>query len=216
MRQFNIDTTTEEVKDASLSVEAKPYIAIIRYVTDNFEKEYLNIYFDLLTKNELNQAFSKEAGNNLQVWNRKGKYAITYKEQWERLFGAFITAIERSNQGYKWDWNPQSLVGKKMVVVYREEEFLTKTNEIKTTISPGAIRSTLALQKHEIKPLPLKKLSNSKNPTKQRQASFALNQPTFVPTSSGDMQALQQPKYNNGQVPQFDMGIDDDESLPWE
>lgn len=194
MRRFDIDKTTEEVVNTTnkFNVEAKPYKAIIRFVADDISKEYLTIFFDLITNDELNQAFSKEAQNKLEAWNRKGKIVITYKEQYEKLFGAFITAIEKSNQGYKWDWNPISLVGKRMVVVYREEEFLTKEKEVKITINPSQIRSLIALQNNEIKPLPLKKLKpkDGGNSNVTYQQPYQNYQPVY-PTSSDEMSKYQ-------------------------
>lgn len=39
------------------------------------------------------------------------------------FFKGMITAIEESNPGYTWDWNEQSLVGKKVGCLMRSEEW---------------------------------------------------------------------------------------------
>lgn len=39
------------------------------------------------------------------------------------FFKALVTAIENSNPGYAWDWNEQSLVGKRVGIIFREEEY---------------------------------------------------------------------------------------------
>ncbi len=44
------------------------------------------------------------------------------KDEWTKSrFKGFITAIEESNEGYKWDWNEQGLVTKRYGCAFRNE-----------------------------------------------------------------------------------------------
>lgn len=38
-------------------------------------------------------------------------------------FKGFITAVEESNPGYKWNWDEKTLKGKKIGIVFRMEEY---------------------------------------------------------------------------------------------
>ncbi len=44
-------------------------------------------------------------------------------EATKRAFKGMVTSFENSNQGYKWDWNENSLVGKTVGIIYRNEEW---------------------------------------------------------------------------------------------
>jgi hypothetical protein len=46
-------------------------------------------------------------------------------------FKRFITSVEKSNEGYVWDWNELSLKGKMFGGVFGREEFKTKEGEYK-------------------------------------------------------------------------------------
>jgi hypothetical protein len=44
-------------------------------------------------------------------------------EATKRAFKGMVTSFENSNPGYKWDWNENSLVGKTVGIIYRNEEW---------------------------------------------------------------------------------------------
>lgn len=44
-------------------------------------------------------------------------------EKTKRAFKGMVTSFENSNPGYKWDWNENSLVGKTVGIIYRNEEW---------------------------------------------------------------------------------------------
>lgn len=206
MKNFgNLDLSSEVVNNGggALVTETGPQRAKIVRVADNFEKCYLTLWFDLA-----DQRFSKDANGNFENWNRQGKIFVWYNEKAreQKTFDAFITAITNSNQGFVWDWNEQKLVGKMMVVVYGEEEWKDNEGTIRTSIQPRMIRSTLALNNREIKPLPIKKYKE-KNTTGEPQfkADKNGNFHIDIPQSSKEM--------NNSYPTPADI---DDVVLPWE
>ena len=52
-------------------------------------------------------------------------------EKTKQSFKRFITSVEKSNDGYMWDWNELSLKGKVFGGVFGREEFETKEGERK-------------------------------------------------------------------------------------
>ena len=59
--------------------------------------------------------------NSQNFWG--GNFFRSYKESTIGFFKGFITAIEKSNPAYRWDWNEQGLKGKLIGIVLQEEEY---------------------------------------------------------------------------------------------
>ena len=107
----------------SLALVAGPYPVQIKNVIDFAEKEYLEIQFDIVKDKKYSGYFSQMQENlKLDKWPNQGIYRASYKETATKFFKAFITAVQKSNQGYVWDWNPQSLRGKYLIMNFGEEE----------------------------------------------------------------------------------------------
>jgi len=70
-----------------------------------------------------------------------------------------IVAFEKSNPGYQWNWDEKSLVGRKVVIVFREEEYLDASTEMRTTVKPDEFHSIEALEQGRLKVKPKKELS---------------------------------------------------------
>ena len=51
-------------------------------------------------------------------------------------FKGLITSVEESNGSFKFNWDEQTLVGKKVGIVFREEEFRDDKNVIRTAVKP--------------------------------------------------------------------------------
>ena len=76
------------------------------------------------------------------------------------FFKGMITSIEESNQGYKWDWNEHSLIGKYFGGVFGQEEYLGNDGKIKTSTKCMSIRSVQAVR-DGVEPPQIKKYSGS-------------------------------------------------------
>ena len=100
-------------------------------VTANDYGEQLAVLFDIAA-GEYTDFYQKEFNNN-QNQDRKWKGVLRLwvpkddgsdkDETTKSILKGFVTAVEKSNPGYKWDWNEGSLAGKQIGVLYRNEEW---------------------------------------------------------------------------------------------
>lgn len=66
------------------------------------------------------------------------------------FFKGMICSIEKSNNGYKWDWNEKGLVGKRFGGVFGREQFLTQDGQKKFATKLMQIRSVEGLKEATI------------------------------------------------------------------
>jgi hypothetical protein len=85
-------------------LEAGAYVCVITSVEDITEKEYLRIEFDIHEGRF--KGYYKEIFNTKQRW--LGSFIKSYKEKALGYFKSFITAVEKSNQNFVWDWNEKT------------------------------------------------------------------------------------------------------------
>ena len=108
-------------------------------------KEYLKIAFDI-ADGEYKDFYKEKFANDTRDINQKkwsGIWTI-FVEGYEagttnsKLKG-LITSVEKSNN-FTFDWNKanneQDLVGKKVGIVFREEEFIGQDGQIHTSVKP--------------------------------------------------------------------------------
>jgi len=150
MKKFNLDDVQESVKN----IIPGAYICRITGVIDHPDREYLEINFDIAEgeyKNYYSDLFKQFGGN----W--RGRIYRSYKEKAMVFFKAFIVAVEKSNPGYTWNWDENSLINRLVVVVFGEEEYLWE-DELRINVKPQDTRSIEALREGKIKLPTLKKL----------------------------------------------------------
>lgn len=58
----------------------------------------------------------------LRVWLPKDD-GTTKDESTKRMFKGMVTSFEESNPGYRWNWDENSLVGKTVGIIYRNEQW---------------------------------------------------------------------------------------------
>lgn len=119
------------------------------------DKEYLDVYFDIV-EGEFKGYFSALQANTGKNY---GRITRSYKANSLPFFKAFITAIEKSNPGYKWtdSWDEKTLSNKYCAINFRDEEYVVD-GEVKVMAKPFEARSLQALRAGEIKVPPMKKL----------------------------------------------------------
>ena len=61
-------------------------------------------------------------------------------------FKAMIEAVEQTNNGFRWTWDEQKLVGKGIGMVLREEEYENRKGEVKTRIKPYAFCTAMDIR----------------------------------------------------------------------
>lgn len=138
----------EEIRDFSeiASLPVGPQPCKITNVEDVTAKSYLKVEFEIVSGpfKGWYTSLQERTGNWYGTLNR------SYKDAALGFFKAFITAVEKSNPGYKWDWNEKSLIGKYVVANYREEESVYN-GELQTRVRPFEFRSVQAYKDGEIK-----------------------------------------------------------------
>ena len=93
--------------------------------------EQLCILFDIV-EGEFSGFFNDDFKNNTSE-NKKWKGVLrlfipkddgSEKDEWTKsTFKGMVTAFEKSNPGYKWNWDENSLAGKLIGILFRNEEW---------------------------------------------------------------------------------------------
>jgi hypothetical protein len=106
-------------------------------------KEVLVIQFDIANGDCAN--FYTEDYQRRFLTNPDAKYHGVYRQLTEgnsvKFFKGLLTAIENSNEGYKWNWDEKTLKGKFFGGVFGEEQYLNSKGEAKMSTKCRFIRS---------------------------------------------------------------------------
>lgn len=163
MKNLNLDKVQEATE--GIKLVAGGYVCGIVAVSDNEEKEYLDINFDIVEGDF--KGYYKALNERFGDW-WGGRLIRSYKEAALPFFKAFITAVEKSNSGYTFKEEEfQKLKGKKLGLVLSEEEYEGKDGSIKTRLYVSAVHSIEAIKNGKFEVKPLKTLeSDTKYPVK--------------------------------------------------
>ena len=131
------------------------YGVTITKVVDNPGNEYLEVYCDITEEGKYKNYFKNLVDAGLTDTSRTFR---SYKTNAIPFFKAFITAVEKTNKGYQWDWDESKLVGKKVMGVFGEEEYQANDGTIKVATRCVEFRSYEAFKEGKIKVPELKKL----------------------------------------------------------
>lgn len=106
----------------------------------------LKIEVDIAGNDKQAGFYQKQYDNNMSVdrkWpNGACKYiSLKEDENCVALFKGFITAVEKSNPGYKWNFDEKTLIGKKLCGVFGLEEFEKQDGTVGTTVKLTQFRS---------------------------------------------------------------------------
>ena len=151
----NIDWNNVQEAGDFKNPTAGGYAAKILAVEDREDNEFLLITWDF--------ADGDFKGSNARYNDKFGyyphaaKFVRSYKEAALPFFKGFKTAVEKSNPGYTFRNDPQSLVGKFCGVVLGEEEYKANSGQIKTRLYTAEVRSGQAIREGDFK-VPEKKL----------------------------------------------------------
>lgn len=141
------------------TLPAGAFACKITDVIDVGEKEYLDVYFDIV-EGEFKGYFTTLENNTGKFY---GRIVRSYKATALPFFKAFITAVEKSNPDYAWNWDEKGLVGKFCTVVFRDEEYV-KDGQVKVMAKAEEVRSLQALREGKIVIKPIKKLTPEEMP----------------------------------------------------
>lgn len=130
-RPNNWDTVKEATDRPQLPVGAYVCKALRAVVQGNDYGAQLCILFDIV-EGEFKNYFENEYSNN-PMTDRKWKGVLrlwlpkddgSEKDEWTKsTFKGMTTAFEKSNPGYRWNWDEGTLAGKLLGIVFRNEEW---------------------------------------------------------------------------------------------
>lgn len=124
---------------------------MLKLAIDIAEGEYKDFY--------LNQYLQEQERNKEQAKWRGSYYQLTEGDSMGRFKGMLLN-IEKSNPGYKWNWNEKSLEGKLFGGVFREEEYINRNGGLSTAVKLISIRPVEEIT--DIEP-PAKKVLENNN-----------------------------------------------------
>lgn len=136
------------------------------YTSEISGKTSLKVYVDTAKDDEQPEYFRKIYENDTRENKKYPNGAIKYvslgeNENQVRMLKSFITSVENSNNGYTYDWNKEvdQLRGKKIGLVFGNEEYLDNEGHIKLSTKLTQFRS---IDKVKDVPIPrVKKLDGS-------------------------------------------------------
>lgn len=79
-----------------------------------------------ISDGDYKEYFQKRYDNNTNTdkkWDNNAVRYLAYEGDNASYFKGFITCVENSNPGYKWDWDEKKLIGKKICGVFQYEEY---------------------------------------------------------------------------------------------
>lgn len=119
---------------------------ILAIETNRNGKSFLEIAYDV-AEGEYKDFFQKRYDANT---SQNKKWPAIYRQATEGnstgFFKGVITSIEESNPGYHWNWDENTLKGKKFGAVMGREEFLTNDGQKKFATKIRFIRSIEGLK----------------------------------------------------------------------
>ena len=138
------DYDSIQVFEGGATIEPGGYeLQIIGAKVEQFTNcEILKVAFDIVN-NEKYAGFYSTRFKAAKATNKDAKWSGIFdvfipkddgseKDGYTKTaFKRFITSVEKSNEGYVWDWNELSLKGKMFGGVFGREEFKTKEGEYK-------------------------------------------------------------------------------------
>lgn len=119
------------------------------------EKEYLETTCDI-AQGDYKGYFKNLVASGLKD---RSRFIRSYKQSALSFFKGFITAIEKSNDNFKWDWDENKIIGKKAVGVFAEEEYIDQEGNIKVRTKLHEVRSIPAFKEGKVKIPELKKVT---------------------------------------------------------
>ena len=168
-----------KVSNGYSRLPAGGYIVEIKDVKDVPEKEYLCIEFDICQgdyKGKYQKEYEEDTRKD-KKWPNAATLYRSYSNKAVSMFKGFITAVEKSNSGYKWDWKESSLKNKMLGVIIGDEEYLNSNGQKRIRSKVVSVRSTDIIKSGdftipELKTLDATKVSTNNGSSRQAAPDF--------------------------------------------
>lgn len=125
----NWDTIEAKGMEDFKSLPIGAYECVIKDARINHNEESGKDTFKVsidIASGEYKDYFQKRYENNtnpIRKWDNNAVRYLAYTGDNVNYFKGFITCVENSNVGYKWDWDETKLKGKKICGVFQYEEY---------------------------------------------------------------------------------------------
>lgn len=163
MKKIDINQTLQSSNGSNSIIPAPPtdraFVGevMLMQVTDNALKEYIEMLFDITEDCDHKFCYSQDFYSD-KPWAHT--LIVSYKGAQEADFARFVRAVmDHDSRLAEWRDNEQDLVGKKVIVGLRLEEYESTNGDIRTRFSRFA---DYAATKDAIRPRQLKKLAKPK------------------------------------------------------
>lgn len=160
-------TGWNEIQEAKTftKLPAGGYVVAIKDIKDVSDKEYLDINYDII-QGDYKNYWQKQYDNNTYANKRFGGRLIrSYKQTALSMFKSFITSVEKSNKGFKWDFDEQKLKNKKFGVIIAYEEYLTNAGKVRERPYVAQVHSVERIESGDFEVPELKKLNVTQTTT---------------------------------------------------
>lgn len=132
-----VDTTNVKEAGEFTKLPAGAYVCVIRDVHDVPDKEYLKIDYDIAEGEFAGHFDAIRAEHSDWLW--VGAYAKSYKTNALPMFKRFCSAVSKSNGNFVFDGgavnaDEMTLLGKRLGIVLKEEEYYTNSGDIRTRL----------------------------------------------------------------------------------
>ena len=112
------------------------------------------------------QQFSRQTGDNkiwpCRYWLNVPKDDGSERDEWDkRKFKTFTTSLEKSNEGYKFDWDETKFTGKVIGGLFNYREFETSSGTVGEAPNLAQVRSAETIRKGDYKIPKDKKLAGA-------------------------------------------------------
>ena len=118
------------------------------YTSDFSGKKSLKVYVDTASDDKQPEYFKKQYENDTRIDRKYPNGAIKYvplgeEENQIKMLKSFLTCVENSNTNYTYDWNKEvdQLKGKKIGIVFGQEEYRSQDGTTKLATKLNQFRS---------------------------------------------------------------------------
>lgn len=116
------------------------------------EKKSFKVQVDIAS-GEFKDYYKKRYDNNTRsdkTWDNNATRYLAYEGENASYFKGFITCVENSNPGYKWQWDEKTLAGKKICGVFQYEEYENQEGKRGVKVRLNKFRSLDKIKEIEV------------------------------------------------------------------